>query len=303
MSVERGSDSDVLSDTDDGHDTSSEAAGIVRGISRSLRSASRSIAKLPSVGSIPRRAVMKRRVPVKRVASVSDRVSTGIDLLSSAVESGEDHTARQKFRIRASRFLSSVVKNTILGAAVFETYDYVVSYLAPPRSGTESETFETDEYARASLGAHFEAGACAGSVHGIASTVWDSVGQPNVIKTLPAMIIHHSIAHSVLFGSYETIKRLGPWIDDSREDEIPYFASVTVSGGLAGQIQFIVSHYTEQWLGLAEGQVTPRPFSRNMIRFVASPPTLRPFLLAFPPSSISFLAFEYGKSFMNSDAL
>lgn len=120
------------------------------------------------------------------------------------------------------------------------------------------------------------------------------------MRTLPAMTIHHAIAHSVLFGCYETCKRglLAEMSDSRRHDEIPYFASVTVAGGVAGQIQQVVSTYTEQWLRLAIVEETPQPFTKHMVRFKAAPPTLRSVIFAFPPSAISFVAFEYGKSFL-----
>jgi hypothetical protein len=109
------------------------------------------------------------------------------------------------------------------------------------------------------------------------------------------MTIHHSIAHSVLFGCYESIKR-GLLDESSDQREIPHFATVSLAGGLAGQIQHVVSHFTEQWLliGVETTTTTPKP----LVRFVASPPTLRPILFAFLPSAISFVAFEYGKSIL-----
>lgn len=164
---------------------------------------------------------------------------------------------------------------------------------------------EHDAYARASLSTHYFAGACGGSVHAVASTVWESLWKPSLIQILPAMTIHHAIAHATLFGCYETWKR-GLLSMESQQraaahDEIPYFASVTLAGGIAGSIQQIVSTYTEQWLRVDMlVEEVPQPFTRAMVRFHATPPTLRSVLFAFPPSAISFVAFEYGKSFLSS---
>lgn len=162
------------------------------------------------------------------------------------------------------------------------------------------DVMEHDAYARASLKTHYFAGACGGSVHAVASTFWESLWKPSLIRILPAMTIHHAIAHSVLFGCYETTKRglLATMSDSRKHDEIPYFASVTLAGGIAGQIQQVVSTYTEQWLRIAVVKETPQPFTRHMVRFKATPPTVRSVLFAFPPSAISFVAFEYGKSFL-----
>lgn len=190
---------------------------------------------------------------------------------------------------------------------MFETYEHLVCNLAPPpvvedySDESVIDVIEHDAYARASLSTHYFAGASGGSVHAFASTVWESLWKPTLIRTLPAMTIHHAIAHSILFGTYETTKRglLTSVVSDSRRhDEIPYFVSVTIAGGVAGQIQQVVSTYTEQWLRIDRIEETPQPFTRHMVRFKATPPTMRSILFAFPPSAVSFVAFEYGKSFL-----
>lgn len=207
--------------------------------------------------------------------------------------------------------LEAVTKNTILGAAVFETYEYTVANLAPPPTKHDIAdvmedksvitVMEHDVYARAPLSTHYFAGACGGSVHAVASTVWESLWNPRLIQTLPAMTIHHAMAHSTLFGCYETCKRafLTNVVREShRHDQLPYFASVSLAGGIAGSIQQTVSTYTEQWLRVAVVEETPKPFTRHMVRFHAVPPTIRSVLSAFPPSAISFIAFEYAKTLL-----
>lgn len=337
MSSDDNSDNSSESSNDSSQDTSSEAAGVVRGLARSIQGMIRhpgvgslprrpvlkelkNMIRFPGVGSLPRQtAVLKRRLPVQRVASVSDRLSTGIDLFQTAVEQQIEEASRLK---RVTTFVKSLVKNTLLGAAVFETYEYMVTYLAPPEQSCQQMNNKNDHndlvvddvYARASLQSHFLAGACGGFVHAIPSTFWEP--QQVVMSSsralsqcyyLSAMIIHHSIAHSLLFGCYESIKREFVLRDKQqqqqfRHDEIPYFASVSTAGGLAGQIQHVISHYTEQWLLLvgAENTTNAAPSSRLVIQLLprvvsASPPTLRPTLFAFFPSAISFVAFEYGK--------
>jgi hypothetical protein len=290
---------------DDEHDntgnTSSEAAGVVRGLSRSIKG----VLRFPAVGRLPRQVVKQRRLPVRQIAKASDRLSQGLDVLFEAV----DATGETR-RTRFTNFLFSVTKNTILGAAVFETYEYTVANLAPSPTrqdivhDNEDESgfkkLEHDVYARASLSTHYFAGACGGSVHAVASTFWESIWNPRLMQTLPAMTIHHAIAHSTLFGCYETCKRaLLTNIMSERHDEIPYFASVTFAGGIAGSIQHIISTYTEQWFRIENVQETPKPFTRHMIRIYAVPPTIRSIVYAFPPSAISFVAFEYGKSLLS----
>lgn len=91
-------------DDNDGRDrTSSEAAGIVRGLSRSIRGATGSLFRFPAIGRLPRQ-VVKRRLPVRRVAKVSDRLSTGLDVLTTAVDATGE--GRKSWRIRLKNFAS-----------------------------------------------------------------------------------------------------------------------------------------------------------------------------------------------------
>jgi hypothetical protein len=106
-------------------------------------------------------------------------------------------------------------------------------------------------------------------------------------------IIHHSLAHSLLFGSYESIKRGILQQVHSMDTQYyggEYLTTFAIAGGIAGQVQFAISHYTEQYLGLSDFSLRLRP--------TAVAPNLRPFLWAFPPSAIGFVAFEYGKKFV-----
>uniref|UniRef100_A0A7S2EED0 Uncharacterized protein n=1 Tax=Ditylum brightwellii TaxID=49249 RepID=A0A7S2EED0_9STRA len=194
--------------------------------------------------------------------------------------------------------------------AVFESYGYVVGEMAPSETREKgviisrqlvddenSEMIvmdEPDEYARATLPVHFGAGLFAGSIHGLGSTFfeWHPSNLPKfgIINTF-----HHSVAHSLLFGTYEGTKRIIIHQVHSFDDETNYYgaAYLTVfglAGGIAGQIQYVASHYTEQWLGLSDSTL------RLSMRSAAAP-TLRPVLLAFLSSAIGFLAFEYGKNF------
>jgi hypothetical protein len=186
-------------------------------------------------------------------------------------------------------YFAALVKNLVLGAAVFETYCYTVEHLAPPGK-------DGDEYARASVPTHFVAGALGGSVHGIVGTVWEAAAGERTLHHLGRLNLHHSAAHATLFGSYEGLKRLFVATtslsssSDSQYQGPTYLGSVCFAGGMAGQLQYIVSHYTEQSLRL-EADVGESTLVTSMRR----PPILRNFLMAFPPSAIGFIAFEYGR--------
>jgi hypothetical protein len=80
---------------DDEHDitgnTSSEAAGVVRGLSRSIKG----VLRFPAVGRLPRQVVKQRRLPVRQIAKASDRLSQGLDVLFEAVDAtGETRRTR-----------------------------------------------------------------------------------------------------------------------------------------------------------------------------------------------------------------
>ena len=137
-------------------------------------------------------------------------------------------------------------------------------------------------------------------------------------------ILHHSIAHSMLFGSYQFTKRSLFHLaftdsehtmatKDLEEDaatlktnrDIIHATTIAAAGGFAGQIQHVTSHFTEQWFGLGDVMVDNghrRSLSWNnaLVRrlVMVSWPSWRSTMMAFPPSAVGFLAFEYGKLMM-----
>jgi hypothetical protein len=218
-----------------------------------------------------------------------------------------------------------------MGMAVFESYGYIISSLAPPTKEFESRSLnlekahhvstvagidggdleedeededvailfgEPDDYSRASLPAHILGGSVAGSIHGIASSLME--GNPtsrSTVRYLAWNTFHHSLAHSMLFGSYEGIKRgiLHVTEDEERDVSRAYHVlTFSVAGGLAGQVQHLASHYVEGGMGLANE--TLHVDWRQALR---TAPSIRPLLWAFPPSAIGFVAFEYGKLFVS----
>lgn len=309
-------------------DASAEAAGVARGaarsIGRSARSVGRSVGRSP-IGSLPHQsALLKRRLPVRQVARVSDRLSTGYDWWSTAVESSE---GKETLSRRVAVFGVNLVKNTILGLAVFGSYEAIVSHLSPPAVQDDDETKKilileehddesgeprvffdhNDDYARAALPIHAGAGFVAGSVHGVATSLMEtspfkSNGVSMLRTSLPPNMMHHAVAHSLLFGSYEGFKRM--FVEQLEDHEYyggGYLAAFGVAGGLAGQVQHVASHYLEPWaVGMAvptTTTTTAKAATRWTKQLWASAPALRPTLAAFLPSAIGFVAFEYGKTF------
>lgn len=311
-------DEESSSSSDSGHGLSSEAAGVVRGISRTI---ARGIAKSPLVGRLPQPAaaaksasrLLRQHVPIKQVARVSDRVSTSLDWWSTAAQVHERSTWG---RLRA--FTLNLVKNTVLGMVVFETYGYLVGQLAPAEFDGNDEDArvyqqqhvlvddetekvlidEPDEFARASLLAHFGAGSVAGSLHGLLSSTLERHHGQGFVRHTVLNTLHHSLAHSLLFTTYEASKRLILEQLHQVDHQTTYFGGAYltafgIAGGVAGQVQHAVSHYTEIRLGLTVSALQLRQLQS------IPPPALLPTLYAFPPSAIGFIAFEYGKKFIS----
>jgi len=150
--------------------------------------------------------------------------------------------------------------------------------------------------------------------------------------------LHHGMAHALLFSSYEGTKRLLYSAAAAAEEGSLHISSsfqssgkdngdmeqtvkdlivVGLAGGAAGQIQHVASHYTESWLGVGEDQSVKtfwqdasarrRHFSVSKLfrppgLGLVGPPSIRSTMLAFPPSAIGFIAFEFGKGLMADDA-
>ena len=70
-------------------------------------------------------------------------------------------------------------------------------------------------------------------------------------------------------------------------------------GGLAGQFEHVTSHISEQCFSLVDETKNSSSLLRRLK--LASWPTWRSTMVAFPPSAIGFLAFEYGKMMMADD--
>ena len=171
-----------------------------------------------------------------------------------------------------------------------------------------------DPYDRATIGMHVIAGSLGGVAHGVAGTIWETTAavtskQPSTatitptaspslsswkqpLQVFPNVALYHGISHAILFASHEGIKRnLWQVVQDwdylentAMTTRVEYLACVSLAGGLAGQAQHVASHFLEQLLLEEAGTIT------NFR------PGLRPTLMAFLPTSIAFVAFEYGRS-------
>lgn len=279
------------------------------------------------------------RVNVRRIARASDRASTGLDLVEAAsseegsnkseVHQRQDLSGRIKDAMRrVPAFVATLAKNTVLGLAVFATYESVVEYELPSPPKTNDDSVPSDPFAAASLSRHVTAGFLAGTAHaGVNYTMDGMVRMRNKIlggavkgtalavpsPFLPSMT-HHAISHSILFGSYEGSKRLLILTfgndETNRHTETNYnednhygnLLAIGLAGGIAGTFQHVVSEYTEITIGTSYTkiwQANDLTFSERLRLLPrASMPSARVIGMAFVPSSIGFIAFEYGKEFL-----
>mmetsp|Transcript_26121 Transcript_26121/g.52963 ORF Transcript_26121/g.52963 Transcript_26121/m.52963 type:complete len:299 (-) Transcript_26121:49-945(-) len=143
--------------------------------------------------------------------------------------------------------------------------------------------------------------------------------------------LHHATSHMVLFGTYEATKRLllgaipsskdnNGNAEEEEQDIDNHYSSliaVALAGGIAGSAQYIVGDYTER---LTQGKVPSADASSSSrsqnppsslklansarkFRSLPMPrvPDGRSLLLAFIPSAIGFVAFEFGRDVISDD--
>jgi hypothetical protein len=165
-----------------------------------------------------------------------------------------------------------------------------------------------DDFSRASIRAHVGAGALAGSLDGLLSSLWESKSQsiPFFLQKAPYLIMQQCLSHALLFGSYEWCKRKlihqlhsSPWGEWKNSGLSPLIC-IGLAGGVAGQLQTLTNHYGEQIKERqpsAERLLRRKPWSvqlRFLLREIKHP-SMGSTMAAFVPSAVGFVAFEYGK--------
>ena len=95
-------------------------------------------------------------------------------------------------------------------------------------------------------------------------------------------MMHHTMTHSIMFGTYEYTKRMiipligkTSFLDHSDSDDpdnssvfYEEMIAVGIAGGLAGQAQHVMSSFTEAWLGVdGEGGTTKQVPKSNGVGY------------------------------------
>jgi hypothetical protein len=313
------------------------------------------------------------------IAKATDRFSTGIDVWNAASSEDTLSDGRQRKSLSSrlpsfaqiAAFTRTFVTNTVMGMAVFATYEGIVENFSA--DGKKIQRDERDKHntteascqeqtnlsENVSMPLHFLAGGMGGMSHALLSLALEtklcisncsivatnmqstlipiprsfaslskssqhlSLQYPNVRYSI-ATVAHHSIAHSMLFGSYQctksflsnhfifnsqlsndttTINSLNEdedksFFEDVNKEAIIHASIIAFAGGIAGQCQYLVSHFTEQWFGLVTTAVEePKQVKEGTASFRRGLmlPACRSTFMAFPPSALGFLAYEYGK--------
>ena len=335
--------------------TAVSKASRVRPAVRPRHHAPRSVPRAPRGGGARLTSKIPKGRRANTIAKVSDRASNIFDVVSAGSESNDNNDGATKLsqkRASSLQKLNSMLPtfqqvitfgrvfavNTVLGMAVYGTYEGLIEQYAPPLANVLNTTGQIytgseelldgndDAMERATLPQHFLAGSLGGASHAILSLGLEmKLHNKSTISAIPqqgmnykvtnasmmnkfylqyptinyslSSLFHHSMAHAVLFGSYQTTKRVllsnvTTLPSNGSNYDISHAAIIATAGGIAGQLQHITSHLSEQYLGISGPKVS---FWR------LTWPSMRSTLLAFPISSIGFVAFEYGKLMMTAE--
>lgn len=272
-------------DPSDSDGDSGLIAGLSRTVGRSLQSILRPLSRRAST------VLSKQtlgRLPVKQVAKVADTASNVTDLLDAASSESLLQQLRSGKLREIARSTASAsfqfARGAALGAVLFETYDVAETLLLPAVPPNFS-------FAVPAL-----AGSAAGLTHGFSSSLLDSLStlpssRPAIAPPHPPLrLLHHSLSHATLFGSYEalntTFRSFLPPHPDPDHVGPEHFLCVAVAGGVAGACSQAVSGVAEVWE--ESGRVSLRGASERVARAGV--------LRAAGPAALGFLAFEFSKS-------
>ena len=257
----------------DGGDGGTVEAGATRaairsvtgGMSKSVRASSKAATK----------------VSIKTVAKLTDRASQALDVHASSEESNLtkqklssdfNKGGLQKVLKRFATAGFTFLKNGLAGTVLFEIYDQ--PNLVDSRD----------------LKYHFLLGGLAGAGYKTCLSGFTILEQRslNILSPRPLArsLSYHIVGHSLLFGTYETVKRcLVGETEEIAHSHTSDLAFIGVAGGFAGVLHSSFSHYGEslETVGVKLAQ---------QLRTV---PPIRSIGLSFVGSCLGFVAFEYGK--------
>ncbi|CAM9235509.1 unnamed protein product, partial [Phaeothamnion confervicola] len=191
------------------------SAGLVRAAARQARSILRVFARA-DIGSLP------RKVPARRIVTLTDRLSTTLDVWGSykagvgqvdsagppapALRPSPFRTAARRRLLALLHAVPPFISSTILGTVLFGAYEdgTTASIAVFPATTAARAAAATTGTAMAALAA--AAGGTAGAAHGTLYWIFNSVGARAFQPHLPGTMASHALAHGALFGGYEGVK-------------------------------------------------------------------------------------------------
>lgn len=209
-----------------------------------------------------------RRIPVKHIGVVTDKVATVLDTVTRLREAKKSvevhhHTAHPPQASAASRLLTTarlyghtflaavppLAQSVVLGTAVFSVYEEVKQRsdeFYGVHSGLVLECKDPYHFAR-TLGSSTTAGGLAGTLHGVLFTAWQHGegivrGNKYVPTRLPGTMAAHSVAHATLFGVFEAVKHSLFVVTETDHSSVKGMAAVATAGAIAGQF---LTHVTD----------------------------------------------------------
>ena len=293
-------------------------AGAVRALIRAAGSVYRTVV----FGSFP------RRVPVKAIGPLTDRLATAYDAVSALREAHQEQRQQlqqqqenqqgQSAKAAGKGFLTSglfkgggawlqkahlfgstalhaapgLIRSAALGTAVFELYEAAAT--PPPNPWLLPVTCTA-------------AGAAAGACHGALYVAWEygrvALARLRASLSLKAPVMPvaavehvlggttaaHALAHGTLFGSFEVVKEALFALTGAKHEEPLGVVLVGTAGAVAGFCEEAVSHFTQSWEQEGVSSL------RAAVKRHGAPPLRVIARTAALPSAVGFLSFEFGR--------
>ena len=254
-------------------------------------------------GLIPRASKsLAGKLPTKTVAKSADSLSKIYDLHTSHSEIESNNKGFKRLKMMIPFLAWNMIKNTILGTALFSAYDYYNS---------DEMKYQIQKLNIININNSIGGGIFAGLVHGVLSISWS--GMSSIITKTP-MVTHGStgmylmktmnsniMTHAIFFGLYGNLikqyKSSGIIMnnnnkdnDNKDENQILFedLIGVSVAGAIAGVAAEIVGN-----LSLP----TPNGTNEKILQIIKFPGFLRSSLISGSISgSIGFLAYEFASA-------
>jgi hypothetical protein len=318
---QRKSQHEVQVDSEWKEEDHSIVGGLIRNILRNLKY----VLRAETIGSMPRRI----KVPTRYViAQSADKLSQIHDIRHHVKHAHEKHKNSQiktnPFKLIFNTISTAslgIIKSALLGGALFTIHDeiYKLGMHAVNNNIQNSSSTEYSPWFKyVIIPGTFSciAGTISGAGHGILSSLWDKTSyklHPNITLSTPSHIIGTSISHAcvhcILFGLYESIKRLHLYMFDLHiihdnnkiTADIPHVLSlysICISSIIAGCSAEFIGLVTEPLesqgfkLGHKESLEILRQYSIRDLTEVS----YKTYLRFSVPSMLGFLVYEFATS-------